>query len=47
MVRNSVDANAALGAFYRTVEILPADAAVTPLAAPGARLPVADLLPPV
>ena len=40
------DANAALGAFYRSVEVLRAGTAVTPLAAPRARIPVADLLPP-
>ena len=40
------DVNAALGAFYRSVEILRAGATVTPLAAPGARIAIADLLPP-
>ena len=41
-----IDANAALGAFYRSVEILRVGAAVTPLAAPGASILVTDLLPP-
>ena len=41
-----VDPNAALGALYRSVEILRAGATVTPLAAPAARIPVANLFPP-
>ena len=38
-------ADAAFGARYRTVEILRPPATVTPLAAPAAVIPVADLLP--
>lgn len=38
-------AEAAYGWLYRSVEILQSPATVTPLAAPGARIPVADLLP--
>lgn len=38
-------ADAAYGWVYRFVDILRPPATVTPLAAPGARIPVADLLP--
>jgi Uma2 family endonuclease len=38
-------AEAAYGWLYRSVEILQSPATVTPLAARGARIPVADLLP--
>jgi Uma2 family endonuclease len=38
-------ADAAYGWAYRSVDILRPPATVTPLAAPGARIPVADLLP--
>ena len=38
-------ADAAYGCAYRSIEALRPPAAVTPLAAPGARIPVADLLP--
>ncbi|OGL09248.1 MAG: hypothetical protein A3F92_06530 [Candidatus Rokubacteria bacterium RIFCSPLOWO2_12_FULL_71_22] len=38
-------ADAAYGWAYRSIEALRPPAAVTPLAAPGARIPVADLLP--
>jgi Uma2 family endonuclease len=38
-------ADAAYGWIYRSVEILRPPATVTPLAAPSARIPVADLLP--
>ena len=37
--------DAAYGWVYRSVEILRPPATVTPLAAPGARIPVAELLP--
>jgi Uma2 family endonuclease len=39
------DADASYGWVYRSVEILRPAAIVAPLAAPGARIPVADLLP--
>lgn len=39
------EANAAYGWAYRSVDILRPPATVTPLAAPGARIPVAALLP--
>jgi Uma2 family endonuclease len=39
------EATAAYGWVYRSVDVLRPPATVTPLAAPGARIPVADLLP--
>jgi hypothetical protein len=38
-------ADAAYGWVYRSVDILRPPATVTPVAAPGARIPVAGLLP--
>lgn len=39
-------ADARFGADYRSVQVLARDASVSPLAAPAARIAVADLLPP-